>query len=384
MWYALSGQPETSLKQLAKEFEQKNPKVTIKLENQGSSYSDLQAKITSSLQSPSNLPTITLAYSNWMFSAAKNNLLVNLDSYIKNKNVGWGSYANSKIKSSLWTSAQISGKQYGVPFNKSAEMLFYNKTLLKKYNVKVPTTMAELKSAAQQIYKKSGGKVVGAGFDSLSNYYMLAMKENGTNFSSKINFASAASKKVINYYANGVKAGYFMQAGTQKYMSTPFSNGKVAMFVGSTANESYVQQGLNKKYSYGVAPRPSTWNIQQGTDIYMFSHASAMQKAAAFKFIKFVTSKASQLKWAEATGYMPVNTAALNSSAYKNSKNQVPKQLAATTKNLYYVPNIKNAESAYTQAGTNMQTILAQAQKKQSWTSAINSGASKFKASWQQ
>ena len=44
------------------------------------------------------------------------------------------------------------------------------------------------------------------------------------------------------------------------------------------------------------------YNMARGSDIYMFKHASSMQKAAAFKYIKFLTSKSSQLKWANATG----------------------------------------------------------------------------------
>lgn len=120
---------------------------------------------------------------------------------------------------------------------------------------------------------------------------MLGMKEKGINFTKKINFSGKDSKEVIDYYADGVRKGYFMQAGTEKYMSTPFNSGKVAMFIGSTANEAYLKQGLKKEYQFGIAPRPSKVNAQQGTDIYMFNQASARQKSAAFKYLKFLTSK---------------------------------------------------------------------------------------------
>ena len=78
-------------------------------------------------------------------------------------------------------------------------MLTYNKNLLDKYGVKVPKTMSELKAASKKIYEKSNHKVVGAGFDSLSNYYVLGMKDEGVNFSKNINFTGSKSKKVINY-----------------------------------------------------------------------------------------------------------------------------------------------------------------------------------------
>lgn len=384
-WYSLTGTSQTALKKLTSDFEKKNPKITVKLQSQGGNYADLQSKLTSSLQSPKNLPTITQAYPGWLYNAAKNKMLVNLKPYITNSKIGWGSYKNSKIQSGLWNGAKIGGIQYGVPFNKSVEVLFYNETLLKKYKVKVPTNITELKTASQTIWQKSHHKIHGMGFDALNNYYMLSMKENGVDFNRKINFASLLSKKIINYYAKGVKSGYFMQAGTEKYMSTPFDNAQAAMFIGSTANEAYIKQGLNKKYQYGIAARPSKMNIQQGTDIYMFNKASAMQKTAAFMYLKYLASAKSQLYWARQTGYMPANSDVLNSASYKaDKKSKVPAILADTAKNLYFLPVTKNATTAYDQVNANMQTILAQASKKQNWNSAINTGKSKLTAAWNQ
>ena len=385
-WYSLTGTSQSALQKLTKDFEKKNPNITIKLQSQGGNYSDLQAKLVSGVQSPKDLPTITQAYPGWLYNAAKNNMLVNLTPYVNNKSIGWGSYKNSGIKKALWDGANIGGTQYGVPFNKSVEVLFYNKTLLDKYGVKVPTNMSQLASVSAEIYRKSHHKVRGVGFDALNNYYMMQMKEvYGKDFNKNLNFAAKDSVKAINYYANGVKAGYFMQAGTQKYMSTPFNNGQVAMFIGSTANEAYLKQGLKKGYTYGVAARPSTMNVQQGTDIYMFKKATAMQKAAAFKYLKFLTSKSSQLYWAKQTGYMPVNTAALNDSAYQKAKNsKIPAILSKTSKHLYFLPVTKNSITAYDQVNTNMQTILAKAAKKQSGTSDIQTGKNKLDASWKQ
>ncbi len=385
-WYSLTGTSQSALKKLTKDFEKKNPNITIKLQSQGGNYSDLQAKLVSGLQSPKDLPTITQAYPGWLYNASKNNMLVNLTPYVNNKSVGWGSYKNSGIKKALWDGANIGGTQYGVPFNKSVEVLFYNKTLLDKYGVKVPSNMSQLASASAEIYRKSHHKVRGMGFDALNNYYMMQMKETyGKDFNKNLNFATKDSVKAINYYANGVKAGYFMQAGTQKYMSTPFNNGQVAMFIGSTANEAYLKQGLKKGYVYGVAPRPSQMNVQQGTDIYMFKKASAMQKAAAFKYLKFLTSKSSQLYWAKQTGYMPVNTAALNDSAYQQAKDsKIPAILSKTSKKLYFLPVTKNSITAYDQVNVNMQNILAKASKGQNWTSDIKAGKAKLDASWKQ
>ena len=211
------------------------------------------------------------------------------------------------------------------------------------------------------------------------------MKNEGVDFSSKIDFAGATSKKVINYYADGIKAGYFRVAGSEHYLSGPFANQKVAMFIGTSAGEGFVKQGVGNKFTYDVAPRPGKYTMSQGTDIYMFNHASADQKAAAFTYIKFLVSKSSQLKWANATGYIPVNNAAADSAEYKdNKKIKLPAKLEDAMKNLYSVPVVKDAGAAYGQLNPIMQNILAAAQKKQNVNSAINSGKAKFDAAWKQ
>ncbi|MDR4196932.1 extracellular solute-binding protein, partial [Bacillus cereus] len=95
------------------------------------------------LPSPKDLPTITQAYPGWLWNAAQDEMLVDLDPYIENDTIGWKD--QEEIRDSLLEGAKIDDKQYGIPFNKSTEMLFYNADLLKQYDVEVPTTLAELK-----------------------------------------------------------------------------------------------------------------------------------------------------------------------------------------------------------------------------------------------
>ena len=386
-WHGMQGQQETTLKKLAKEFEAKNSNIKIKLEQQGD-YDNLQAKLNSTMQSPKNLPTITQAYPGWLQSAAKNKMLVNLTPYINNKEVGWGSVAASEIKQDMLDGAQINGTQYGIPFNKSIEVLIYNPDMLKKYGItKVPSTNAELKQAAQTIYQKSNHKVVGAGFDNLNNYYVLGMKNEGQNFSSKVDFTGKESSRVLDYFVKGEKAGYFRMPGSDKYLYVPFTNQKLAMFVTSSSTETWIKQAAKKGFKYEVAARPGKYTMQQGTDIYMFSHASAMEKAAAFKFMRFLSSKENQIKWAKETGYIPVNEDATKSAEYKENKEfMLPAKLEdiLSTNSLYSVPVIKNSNAVFSQLNPIMQSILSAAQKDRNVNSAIKTGKTKFDAAWKQ
>lgn len=360
-WHAMNGAQEEALTKITEDFMKENPKIKIELQNQ-SQYSDLQAKINSTLPSPKDLPTISQAYPGWLWNAAQDDMLVDLKPYMDDKTIGWGD--QEEIRKPLLEGAQIEGKQYGIPFNKSTEALVYNADLLKEYGVAVPKTLEELKEASKTIYEKSNHEVVGAGFDSLNNYYVIGMENKGEEFTKDLKFDSEKSKEVIDYYLDGVKDGYFRIAGSDKYLSGPFANGKVAMFIGSIAGEGYVKKDTEGKFEYGVAPRPEKINLQQGTDVYMFNSATAEQKSAAFLYLKYLSSPDVQLYWAEQTGYMPVLQSVLESEEYKKSPDtKVPAILEEATKDLFSIPVKENADPAYNEVRAIMENILSNPNK---------------------
>ncbi|MDR0300276.1 MAG: extracellular solute-binding protein [Streptococcaceae bacterium] len=377
-WHAMTGAQGTELEKMTQAFEAKYPKIHVTLQSQ-TSYPNLSAKLTSTMQSPKDLPTITQAYPGWVYNASQNGMLVDQGTYLKNSKIGISN--KEAIQPALLKGAKIEGTQYGIPFNKSTEVLFYNADILKKYNVKVPTTMDELKTVAQTIYEKSGKTVVGAGFDALNNYYTTALVDAGKTFNSKTDFTSSASSKAVSYYLNGIKVGYFRIAGSDKYLNVPFNNQQIALYVGSSASESFIAQ--DAKFDYEVAPRPSKHSIQQGTDIYMFSQATSDQRTAAYLYEKFLASTTEQVEWANVTGYIPVTTAGLKDKAYTGSKtSKVPGIISKATKNLFSNPVETNSDAAYTQLTATMQEILAKPDG--NLNDMLKTGKAELKNAWNQ
>ena len=148
-------------------------------------------------------------------------------------------------------------------------------------------------------------------------------------------------------------------AGTDKFLSTPFTNQTLGMFVGSNASESFVTKGANGEFEIGVAPYPAKYKMQQGTDLFIFSNATAEQQTAAFEYLKFLTTTDNQITWAEETGYIPVRTSALESDEYKNSGSLVAPILADATQGLFTNPILVGADRAYRESATMLVGILA-------------------------
>lgn len=375
-WHAMSGDQEKSLQGLVDKFKKVNPNITVTLQNQ-SSYPDLQQKITATTASPKDLPTMTQAYPDWLLNAIDENLVLDLKPYIEHETLKFDNYDD--IVKGFREASTLDGKIYGIPFNKSTEVLWYNKTLFDKLNLTVPKTYEEFAKVAKEIKDKEN--IVAGGFDSLSNYYTTYLKNEGVVFDSKLDPTNEASTKAVNYYLDGIKNGYFRIAGTDKYLSSPFGNETIAMLVGSNASETFVKQGVNNKFEIGVAPYPAKEVMQQGTDLFVFNSATAEQKTAAYEFLKFLTTKENQITWAKDTGYIPVRESAINSDEYKNSGSLIAPIISDATKNLFTNPLVKGMDSAFRESNTVLESILAD--KNQDVKSKLESFKSTLMSIWE-
>ena len=352
-WHAMGGGQGEALEKLVKQFEEENPNIKVNLQNQGN-YGDLNQILVATMQSPQDLPTITQAYPDWMLQFQSADLVADLTDMVKGEN-GIEDYED--ILPGVREEIETDGKIMGLPFNKSTEVLWYNKTLFDELGLEVPTTYEELEEVSKKI--KEEKDIPGVGFDSLPNYYATYMHNNGLEMDQDLDLAGDKSVEAVEYYQKGIKDGYFRIAGTDQYMSGPFANEQVGAYIGSNAGEVYVKDGVEGKFEYAAAPYPAESSVQQGTNIYMFENASDDQKKAAFEFLKFLVSKESQIQFALDTGYMPARTSAVEDSKYKDSDSAIAKILADATKNLYSRPLAPGSQQAYNDIGSTLEQILS-------------------------
>lgn len=353
-WHAMNGVQEETLKDLTKKFEKENPNIKVNLQNQ-SNYKDLQNKLTNATASPDSLPNVTQAYADWMIDPIKDKMVLDLKPYMDNKELKFDNY-NDIIANFRKSGNNKDGKIYSLPFNKSTEVLYYNKDMFKELGLKVPTTYKELADTAKTIKDKKG--IAGVGFDSLNNYYMTYLKNEGKQITKDLDPTCTQSIDAAKYYQDGIKNGSMRIAGADRYLSGPFASKKVGMFIGSNAGEGFVNKGVNGKFEYGVAVYPAKYAMQQGTDLYVYDKGSAEQKTASYLYLKYLTSKDAQIEWGSKTGYIPVRTSAINDKKYLNSGSKMTTVLKDSKDKLFVNPTSKENEKAYREATTVLEKIL--------------------------
>lgn len=326
-WHAFGGTKEEILQELVTEFVQENPQVTVVLLSQGD-YNGLRDKTIQSIVT-GNTPTMLIAYPDHIADYLTGNGVISLDPYINNSEIGFTQEEmDDFVPAYLQENRQFDGATYGLPFNKSTEVLIYNKTYFEANGIQVPQTWDDVKTVSEQIHTDTNKW--GFAYDSSANLFITLTRQWGgqyTGSNGELLFDNQQTMDMLDYYYNQHEAGLFTIPAEweQNYASEPFKNQEVYMTVGSTAGITY-NVPANGAFEIGVAPIPqkdleNKAVIQQGTNISIMSNASEQEKLAAWLLTKHLTSKESTISWAEQTGYLPVRISALEDADYQDFLN---------------------------------------------------------------
>ncbi len=261
----------------------------------------------------------------------------------------------------------VGGKLYGMPFNTSAPMLYYNKDLFKAAGLdpnKPPRTYAEVLEAAKKLQKKdASGKVTVSGYG-ISIYGWIFEQLNAAAGGLYLNndngrgarataaaFNAPEGVGAVTFWKEGLDAGVYQlfgrhPAGTDAVVSA-FQSQQTAMFIESTARLRSLINASAGKFELGTAyiPRPNeeafkkSGTIIGGASVYIMKDRPDAEKACAWEFVKFNTSPALQAYWHTASGYYPVTKKAYDEAIDKEWVGKYPQFLTAVNQ-LHDAPTI--------------------------------------------
>ena len=307
------GSLKGSLAHLTSEFEAANPDITVQLE-EAPDYNTLQQNERNAVAAH-KAPTIGQVYEGWAADYANSGVIDQLDSYIdQNKSALSGLYGGVAADQKL-----CDGHYYMWPFNKSLYVSFYNKDMLSAAGQSVPTTWDEFATASKAVSKNGvtgitidpGGPSAGV-TTGMVWFEILAQAMGTPVFDANGNpqFNSANAIKAMQYLLDLKKAGA-LATGKSYPGEAALGAGKGLFDISSVAGFSYEQKAVGGRFAMGTANLPGGVNQMNGTNTVIFSSATAAEKAAAWKYLQFLTTAQSQAYWAGNTGYLPVTPAAL-------------------------------------------------------------------------
>jgi sn-glycerol 3-phosphate transport system substrate-binding protein len=324
------GGPVTKLVDgMVADFEKSNPGIKVKAIYSGS-YQDTITKILTALKG-GDAPQTAVALSTDMFTLIDEEAIIPFDEAAKGED---GKAWFSSFYPGFMANSQTGGKTWGIPFQRSTVVLYWNKDAFKEAGLdpeKAPATWEEMREFAKKLTKRdASGNVTQWGIEIPSSgfpYWLFQgltteagatlMNPEGT----KVLFDNPAVIEALQYWVDLSRSDKVQPPGIVEWGTTPkdFFERKTAMMWTTTGNLTNVKD--NAKFPFGVAMLPAKarrGSPTGGGNFYLFKKSTPEQQAAVVKFAKFMTSPDQAASWSIATGYVAVSPAAFETKALKD------------------------------------------------------------------
>ena len=312
----------------AADFEKDNAGIKLHPIYSGS-YQDTIAKALTAVKS-GDPPVTSILLSTDMYTLIDEDAIVPFDDLIKtDADRAW-------LKSfypAFMENSQTGGKTWGIPFQRSTIVLYYNKDAFKEAGLdpnRPPDTWKEMADYAAKLTKRdAAGNVTQWGVQIPSSGFPYWLFQ-GLALENGVNLMNAAGTEVyydkpevigaLQYWLDLINKTKVHPPGIVEWGTTPkdFFERKVAMMWTTTGNLTNVKS--NAKFDFGVAMLPAgkqRGSPTGGGNFYIFKKSTPAQREAAFKFIKWVTTPERAAQWGIDTGYVAVRADAWDTPVMK-------------------------------------------------------------------
>lgn len=353
---AVGGAAADTIEELTAEYAKANPDVNIEAIYAGS-YSDAGTKALTAARG-GNPPELSVLLSTQMFTLIDEDVIVPFDDYVKEaeKESWFGAFYPSFMENS-----QTGGKTYGIPFQRSTPVLYWNKEAFKAAGLdpeKAPANWDEMVEFGKKLTKKDengnvsqwGVRIPTAGFP----YWLFqglttpagAILANSDG--NKTNFDDPKVVEALQYLVDLSAKHEIMQPGSIEWGPTPkaFFEGQTAMMWTTTGNLTNVRK--NAPFDFGVAMLPAKERRGAptgGGNFYLFAESTDEQKQAAVDFVKWITAPEQAAKWSIATGYIAPRADAWETEAMKQYAADFPPALVARDQLEFAVAELSTFEN---------------------------------------
>ena len=330
----------------------KNIKVNIR---QYTNYNDIHRDVVTAL-SNNTTPNICITYPDYVASyKTGENVVYELDNFINDENYGLGgtkvkfnSTPKNQMIDKFLDEGKIDNKYYTLPFMRSSECLYYNKTYLEENEFEIPDVFSwdYIWEVCDYIYKKAeNDKPAGAKnemypliYKSSDNMFIQLCYQNKNPYTNDkgevLMFNDDNNKMLLDLYNHFQNKQYNLFA-TVSYPGNHMNKGNCIFAIDSTAGATWLGSNAPNldidrsevvEFETGVSMIPqidinNPTMISQGPSMCLFNSKDSQTDLAAWLFMQYLLTNDVQLAYGKTEGYVPVTKLAIESNEYKNYLN---------------------------------------------------------------
>lgn len=322
-WHAYGGSRGELMDELVAEFNETHPNITVQAEYGGSLWT-MRDKLLTAIAGDAG-PDVSQIDQFWSSELADSGGLIKVEDLI----AADPDVSTADFYDKVWETATYNDEIWSMPFSFSNIALYYNKALFREAGLDTetpPTTWEEFAEMGQQLTVDKDGDGVpdqwGIEFTLLANrgtvYYWLAFlwQNDGELFSADFTESKFNEQP-------GVEALQFWVDLVHTYEVLPlappedgFANSLVAMKFASTASLASYRGYLGDELGMAFMPQGKQYATGVGGgNLAIFTTTPDVD--ASWEFVKWMTSEEINLRWSQASGYMPLRPGVVESDEYK-------------------------------------------------------------------
>ncbi len=355
------------------DFEKLYPNIKVNFKpysDYGLIYQDVITNI-----STNTTPNVCISYPDHIATyMSGQNVVVKLDDLMRDSRYGFGGSAlkfdsvkKDEMIPKFLEEGKIGGAQYAMPFMRSTEACYVNKTFVEALGYTLPETLtwdfiwevseAAMAKNADGTFKVNGQKtMIPFIYKSTDNMMISMLKQKGAGYSTDkadILLFNDTTKELLYEVAEHAESRAFSTFKISSYPGNYFNAGQCIFAIDSTAGATWIgtdaplvdiheDQIVDFETEVMTIPQFDTENpqmISQGPSVCIFNKENTQEVLASWFFVQYLLTNEVQIAYSQTEGYVPVTLKAQNSDEYKE---YIAK--CGTDNELHYDVKIKAAQ----------------------------------------
>lgn len=383
-------------------FEELYPNIKVTLRN-FTDYQDIYNDVITNI-STNTTPNVCITYPDHIATYLEGeNVVVPLDAFITDEKYGLGGSAlrfdgvsADEIVPEFFAEGVIDGVQYALPFMRSTEICYVNKTLLESLGYELPEVLTwdfvwevcesvialgKTEVDGKRVYVANGQSVfIPLIYKSTDNMMISMLRQLDAPYSTdegEIGLFGETTNSILTELAGHAKSGAFSTFKISGYPANFLNAGQCIFAIDSSAGSTWmgcdapnIDISADKLVQFETAvmtipqyDAESPKMISQGPSLCIFNKEDGGEVLASWLFAQFLLTNEVQIAYSQTEGYVPVTTKAQKSAEYLDYLSR-----SGEDNDLYYEVKleavkllIENTENTFTTPVFNGSTLLRKA-----------------------